>query len=230
MSNLHRAAFLPLLLFAAACKSLSDETADFATNDAFYVDVPFQTKAPGDRAVFVAPIADTRDLSKLPATERGFPITYGADDFWERPIGDMVGDVLVRQLQQSKLFTQVSVQPSADSLVLKPTLVDFVAGATEAISGSRSFAEVGMRLQVLGPADARGERPVLHDQVYRNKQVTPVEVSPVHPLRLVGRALQVTMQKALTGLDGSNVARSHVPVASIGAPAEAASSAAAPVR
>ena len=62
----------------------------------------------------------------------------------------------------------------------------------------------------------------LHDQVYRNRQVTPVEVMPVHPFRLVGRALQVTMHKTMTGLDGSNVARSHVPAAAIGVAAEAA--------
>ena len=230
MAHFPRAALLALP-FVVACQSITpNETPDFAKNDSFYVDVPFQTKAPGDRSVFVAPIADARDLSKLPATERGFPITYGPDDFWERPVGEMVGDVLVRQLQQSKLFTQVTAAASADALVLKPTLVDFVAGATEAMSGSRSFAEVGVRVQILGPAGADGDRAVLHDQVYRNRQVTPVEVMPVHPLRLVGRALQVTMHKTMTGLDGSNVARSHVPADPLGAPAEAAAPAAAPAR
>ncbi len=231
MSHFPRAAFpfLIVVLGAAACHS-SGDAADFAKNDLFYVDVPFQTKAPGDRAVFVAPIADARDPSKHPLRERGFPITYGADDFWERPIGEMVGEVLVRQLQHSQLFTQVSAQASPDSLVMKPTLVEFVAGATEAMSGSSSFAEVGVQLVVLGPADAAGARAVLHDQLYRNRQVSPVEVNPVHPFRLVGRALQVTMSRAMTGLDGSNIARSHVPVDPLLVPAAPAAEASAAPR
>lgn len=211
------AACLPL--FAAACAS-TNESIDFARNELLYVDVPFVTQAPGDRDVFVAPVADARDGAVLPTQERGFPISYGADDVWERPIRDMLADVLLRQVKDSGLFATVVDKPTPQSIVVKPTLVAFTTGATEAISGSRSFAEVGLSLQVLGPANQVGERAVLMEQTFGNRQVSALEVSPVSPYRLVGRALQMSMQKLLAGLDGKNVGRSHVPEADpLGVPA-----------
>jgi hypothetical protein len=200
--------------FAVGCTT-PDYTADFATNELFYVDVPWQTKAPGDRAVFVAPLVDARAGATLPVQERGFPIVYGGDEFWERPVTEMFGDVLQRQLAASALFPSLETRATPSTLLLQPTLVAFTTGAIEGMSGSRSFAEVGVRLQVLGPAPASGTRPVLHDQIYANRQTSPMELNPTSPYRLVGRALQQTVQKLLNGLDGSNVARSHVPTAGV---------------
>jgi hypothetical protein len=57
--------------------------------------------------VCVLPVVDTRDAATLPPAERGLPIRYGNDDFWERPVPEMLGEVLVRQLQDGALFTQV---------------------------------------------------------------------------------------------------------------------------
>lgn len=201
--------FFAVLL--AGCGTL-DYTPDLATNELFYVDVPFETKAPGDVTVFVAPLQDRRDGAELPLHDKGFPIQYGTDEFWERPVADMVQDVLDRQLDQSGLFASFVTQPKKDTVLLKPSLVMFHVGAQEGMAGSMSFAEVGLRVEVLGPADAAGERPVWHDHVYGNRQRTEHQVNPVSPYRLIGRALQVTMSSALKGLDGSNVARSNVPV------------------
>jgi hypothetical protein len=88
---------------------------------------------------------------------------------------------------------------------------------------SSTFAEIGLRIQVLGPAAADGKRPVWHDHVYGNRQVSELDIKPVSPYRLIGRALQLTMSNAMTGLDGSNVARSHVPI-DVLAPLEVAGS------
>lgn len=211
------AALVPLLL-AGACAT-TNETADLAKNELLYVDVPYTTKAPGDREVFIAPVADVRGDTPLPAAERGFPISYGSDDFWERPIAEMVGDVLVRQVQDSGLFTKVADKATPQAIVIKPMLVAFTTGATEAISGSRSFAEVGLKLQVYGPADGLGARAVLLEQTFGNKQLSSLEVNPVSPYRLIGRALQLSMQKLLVGLDGKNVSRSAVPTGDVGVPA-----------
>lgn len=202
---------LSLSSFLATACAIPNETADFATNELLYVDVPFATKSPGDREVFVAPVADARDKTVLPTQDRGFPISYGTDDFWERPINEMMADVLHRQIAESQLFAKVVDKPTPQALVIKPTLVAFTTGATEAISGSRSFAEVGLKLQVYGPADAQGTRPALLEQTFGNRQLSALEVSPVSPYRLIGRALQLSMQKLLAGLDGSNVSRSNVP-------------------
>ncbi|MFN3240950.1 MAG: hypothetical protein ACE37K_05485 [Planctomycetota bacterium] len=205
---------LSLVLFAALLSGCGafDYTADLATNELFYADVPFVTKAPGDVPVFVAPIKDERDGSVLPLHERGFPIQYGTDDFWERPVADMISEVLDRQLERSELFGGFVDQATPETIILKPSLVMFTVGAKEGMAGSLTFAEVGLRIEVLGPAAADGERPLWHDHVYGNRQRTELQVKPVSPYRLIGRALQITMSNAMSGLDGSNVARSNVPV------------------
>ena len=97
-------------------------------------------------------------------------------------------------------------------MLVKPTLVVFTTAAQEGISGSRSFAEVGLRLQVFGLANGEGKRPLLHERVYSNRQATQLELHPTSPYRLVGRALQQAMAKVLLDLDGTNVARSGVPI------------------
>ena len=68
-----------------------------------------------------------------------------------------------------------------NGLVIKPTLVSFLGGATEAISGASSFADVGVRVQVLGPAAGDGKRVLLLDRVCGNRQVSPNEINPVSP-------------------------------------------------
>ncbi|HEB53984.1 MAG TPA: hypothetical protein ENI87_12085 [bacterium] len=214
---LSRLSFAPLallLLGAGACDALN-YTADFADNSLFYADVPFVTKAPGDRPVFVAPIHDAREGTVLPLHDRGFPIRYGTDEFWERPVPEMFSEVLVRQLEDSEMFPAVLDHADPEALVLKPTLMLFTVGAKEGISGSMTFAEVGLRVEVFGPVGADGERPRWHDHVYGNRQVSEMQVNPVSPYRLIGRALQLTMSKTLSGLDGSNVARSDVPVEAV---------------
>ncbi|HEU4417657.1 MAG TPA: hypothetical protein VFT55_01890 [Planctomycetota bacterium] len=213
-----RGVSLLLVMLHAACAT--NETADFARNELLYVDVPFVTRSRGDQPLLVLPTVDLRDRTPLPTESHGFPIVYGGDDFWERPVPEMISDVLVRQLQSSGIFATVSQEATPGALVLRPTLESFMTGANVAIYGSRSFAEVGLRLQVLGPADSQGKRAVLHDQLYGNRQLSQLEINPVSPFRLIGRALQISMGKALAGLDRSNVGRSSVPL-DIGVPAEA---------
>jgi hypothetical protein len=210
MAKLSRRLLTALLVALPACNT-TDYTADLATNESLYVDVPYTTKVPGDRSVCVTPMADGRLATNLPNNDRGFPITYTTDDFWERPITAMVAEVINRQFADSELFTDVVEQPTANTLIVKPTLVSFVGGSTEAVSGRRSFAEVAVRLQVFGPAGNDGKRALLMDQTYANKQSTPTELNPASPYKLLGRALQQTMSRTLNGIDGSNVARSTVP-------------------
>lgn len=200
---------LPVAL--GACSSMNTH-ADFATNSRLYADVPYRTKAPGDRAVFVAPVRDERSGAVLPTHEGGCPIRYGTDEVWERPVVQMLSEVLQRQLADSELFPAVVQHADPAALVVVPTLQAFTTGAMEAIAGSTSFAEVALRLEVLGPAGPDGARPRWLDRTFRNRQVSELSMNPVSPYRLVGRALQLTVGQALTGLDGSNVARSSVPV------------------
>lgn len=217
----------PLLLgtLAASCRTYHP-AADFAQNELFYADVPFETKAPGDRPVWLAPVVDARNPETLPTSERGFPIRYGGDEFWDRPVTTMLAEVLGRELATSQLFPAVQERASAEALLVKPTLLAFTLGSTEAVAGSRSFAEIALRIQVLGPAGADGKRVLLHEQVYGHRVASEVGFKPVSPYLLVAPVLQTTMQKLLRGLDGSNVARSAVPIDldGFGEPAAEASS------
>jgi hypothetical protein len=187
---------------------------DLARNERLYRDVPYQSRAPGDRAAILAPLADARSAKGLPASDEGFPIQYGSDEVWERPVCEMVDEVWNRQVAQSGLFAAVGVA-GAEALVVVPTLQSFTTGAIERIAGAQSFAEVALRLQVYGPQDASGQRGLLLDRVYADRKITEPGLRPVSPYLLVGGALRTAVQKALAGLDGSNVGRSSVPMEAV---------------
>jgi len=214
----HPRRFLAAVLLVLPACSTADYTADLANNENLYVDVPFTTALPGDRAVCVTPVTDGRVAAPLPVTERGFPITYTDDEFWERPVPAMLGDVLRRQIESSELFVELADQPAADAIVLKPTLVTFLGGSTEAISGRRAFADVALRLQAFGPQGPDGARTLLVDQTFASKQTSPTDINPPSPYKLLCRGLQQVMARALNALDGSNIARSNVPANPVVAP------------
>ncbi|MCA8949273.1 MAG: hypothetical protein KDE27_07210 [Planctomycetes bacterium] len=211
-----RLVLTPLAL-AAACAA-PNPALDLATNDRIYIDVPFRSRIPGDRDLFVAPLEDGRSAAELPAEEGGFPISYGSDQVWERPVREMVDEILARQLADSALFRGVAERVGDDTVVLAPTLVSFTTGALECVAGARAFAEVGLRLRVFGPVEASGKRPLLLDETVSERQITPPSLRPVSPYLLAGSALRATMQKSLATLDTSNVGRSFVPEVAAAAP------------
>jgi hypothetical protein len=160
--------------------------------------VPFATKAPGDRPVFVAPVVDARDAGpRCRTSERGFPIVYGGDEFWDRPVPEMVGDVLT-----AAAGGEPAVRRGRRPRQRRGARAASRAGGVHARRhrGDLRLALVRrdrLRVQVLGPAGAGGKRPLLHEQVYGNRQVSDARTQAVSPYRLVGRSLQLTMQKLL---------------------------------
>lgn len=213
MATSRTGSVLLFTLLAVAC-STPDTRLDLAHNDRLYVDAAFHARSPGDCEVFVAPVVDARDPSKLPGRDgQGFPMQYGADAIWERPVPEMVGEVLEREIAASAVFAQVAHTATATTRIVQPRLVAFLIGAVERVEGAQAFAEVGIELQVLGPAGADGARPVLWKNTFGERQITPASMRPTSPYLLAGTALRSTMQKALVGLDASNVGRSHVPTA-----------------
>ena len=78
------------MALAAGCSTL-EKTPDLAVNPRLYTDVAYESAAPGDVEVFVAPTVDQRDGAALPTHDHGYPIRYGGDDFWQRPVAVMVG-------------------------------------------------------------------------------------------------------------------------------------------
>jgi hypothetical protein len=201
---------LSIVALLSACQT--GQRRDLTANSSLFRPTGFRTGAPGDRAVFVAPLADGREVAVLPASADGFPITYDPDGRWQRPVREMVQELLQDELRESGLFARFLTGAQPDALVVKPTLVRFHSGTIETMEGARSLAEVALRLQVYGPADAAGRRPTWHDAVYADAQVSGVRMVPVSTFVLTGRAAQAALHRALAGLDGSNVARSGVPL------------------
>jgi hypothetical protein len=223
-----RALAFPLVLVAVAgCKS-TGSSADLAWNPNIYRSAAFVSKLPGDLPAFVAPVADERRPEALPAKIGSSPVIYDADGRWERPVHEMVDDVLRQELATSLLFTQLTDRPDPCGLVIKPSLVTFATGAMEFIEGGSSMAEVALRLKVYGPQEASGKRSLLHDQIYGDRQQSAITMMPTNTFVLAGKAVRNAMGRVLAGLDGSNVARSGVPLAAIEEPGAATGALAAP--
>ncbi len=203
-------------LWLGGCKSIPREV-DLARNPQICGDVPFVTRAPGDRGVFVAPVVDNRRGAQ-PAHDRGFPISYAPDAAWDRPVTDMVGELFERELGESGLFAQVSSTALPESVVIQPELVSFSMGTMENIHGARTFAEVGLKLRVFGPADAAGTRPLWFERVYGDRQVTEPQVIPDNVFLLAGSTTMRSLAKVMSSLDSTNIGRSGVPLV-LGEPA-----------
>lgn len=198
------------LSWLAGCTSTRHEV-DLARNPMICGDLPFATRAPGDRAVFVAPVIDAR-RGERPAHDRGFPIYYGPDSAWDRPVADMVGELLERELAESGLFAVVSPTASPEAVVIQPELVKFLMGSMENIHGARGFAEVALKLRVFGPSDAAGKRPLWFERVYGERQVAEAQIKPANMFFLAGGVTLQSLAKMMSSLDGINVGRSGVPL------------------
>ncbi len=203
-------------LCAAACSST--QARDLSRNENLYQDTGFRSQVPGDRSVFVTPMADARAGAALPQAVGGFPIVYDQDGRWERPAPTMLAELLRRELQQCAVFQGVSERAEPGGLVLKPSLVRFHSGTMETVEGGRSLAEVALRVQVYGP-EHQGRRPLWFDQVFTDAQQSDAAMIPVGTFQLTGRSVRNVLRKVVVGLDGSNVSRTGVPL-EVAEPAE----------
>lgn len=200
-----------LLLATTGCKS-NQGGRDLGRNEVLYPHTRFLTEVAGDRTLFVLPVRDSRDVSALPASNATFPVIYDSDGRWERPVRMMVDQVLREELQASCMFSGLTPKAQPTDLLLQPTLLRFHSGVIETIEGGRSLAEVTLRLQIHGPEDAPGSRPIWFDRIYTDTQISSVSLVPLSTLLLSGRTLQSVMVQALAGIDGSNVSRTGMPL------------------
>ncbi|MGE3174861.1 MAG: hypothetical protein AB7O97_19690 [Planctomycetota bacterium] len=199
---------------AALAGCASSSARDLAANDLIYRDVDYRCKVPGDRSVFVAPVADGRTpLADAVAIEGGYPILYDADGRWDRPVVEMVDEVLRREVADSTVFARVAARPADADVVLMPTLVSFSTAAMECEAGGRSLADVALRVQAYGPIGADGQRPLLVDRVFGERKLSDVAFRTTSRHVLAGAAAMATMQQLLQGLDAKNVGRDGMPVA-----------------
>lgn len=198
-----------------ACASSTVRAVDFAVNPRLRPALPFTSAAPGDRVVFLAPVRDQRTTN--PA-ERGQAIAYGTDEVWDRPVPLMVGETLASELAESRIFARVVDQAAPQAVVIQPTLVAFAMATKEQVQGASALAEFRLELRVYGPCDAQGQRPLWWQEQFADRTVTEPALQPPNLFVLAGHTVVRGIGKALTGLDGSNVSRSGVPIAPVAAP------------
>ncbi len=203
---------LVLALAVSACSSTDSKLADFALNDLIYKGTTYTSRMPGDRTLFLAPIVDNREQDGLPATQGAYPIVYDDESRWNRTVAEMLDDVLHKDLQQSHVFSSFVDSAANADVVIQPTLITFLTGSMELESGSRALSELGMKLQVLGSIGFDGQRTVLFERLYGERQLTDPAMRPPSRVMLTGRVLTSTMQKLVRSIDGSNVGRSGLPL------------------
>jgi hypothetical protein len=183
---------------------------DLSRNEHFYRDTGYRAMAPADRTAFVAPVADRRSPA-VPASS-GLPVQMLPDSGWEQPAPAMVDAIVRRELAASVVFAGLESAARPDACVVQVDLERFDAGVREAIDGRQSLAAVELRVRVLGPASASGQRPLLLEQPVGQEAQSDVVMRPPNARVLLGMTLRGVMAKVLASIDQSNAARSHVPL------------------
>ncbi len=204
--------WLLLLPLFAACASAP--VPDLALNEELYVDTGYETKLPGDRTVFLAPLADVRaEAVKVleAAAYNGYPIAYDNDDRWQRPVAEMVDEIVRREIEASYVFTEVVTAPAKAQIVVVPKLTSFTTAGIEEVSGGRALADVGIQLLVFGPADAAGKRATLLDETFIDRKVSEASFRTVSRHVLAGVCLRTVVVKVLQALDAKNLGRDGMP-------------------
>jgi uncharacterized lipoprotein YmbA len=212
MNHLRSLGSLSLGILLAACSTTEHKIADFAQNPEIYSGLDYTSRLPGDRTVFLAPVADQRDETLLPKAQGQFPIVYDDENRWNRSIPEMLDEVLRNDLEQSKVFAKVAEKAADADIVIQPTLLTFVTGAMELDSGAQAISQLGLKVQVLGSIDENGMRPVLLEQLYGERQLSDAGMRTPSRVLLTGRVVRTTMQKLVRSLDTSNVGRNGMPL------------------
>ena len=201
-----------VLFFAlVACQS-TQRTLDLRDSEELYRPTRYQARAPADRAVFVTPLADQRSPEPVPI-KGPYPVAFMAESYWARPLVEMIGDVLVEELESSAVFSEVqrTSPPADDALILKPYLVEARCGQEERVNGRRGIALVGLKIVVYGPVQPDGERSMLLEETVHQPVTSQVSMRPPTSPQMMGLALTGAMRATLRKIDESNVARSGVP-------------------
>ena len=179
---------------------------DLRHNESLYRPTGYVTKLSADRAAFIAPVVDER---QVPEDKSTYPIAYLGDGDWERPVPIMVDEILRDELTAANVFREILAEPRPDALLVRPILRAFEGGLQEQLYGRRSMAHLALVIEIHGPEEA-GERKLYLSQPFFERPSTPAGFKPPSPRQLMGMALHATMSKVVSTVDASNVARSGI--------------------
>lgn len=185
----------------AACAS--QPRMDLRANVQLYQPTGYRAKAPATMAVWVAPMVDER---QVPDDSAKYPTGYLIDGDWERPMPEMVHDILVDELRSTGVFKEVVDAPAPDVLIVRPTLRSCDGGLQEQPYGRRSLSRVALNIEVQGP-ERDGARPVWLDEPFADQQLSNTGFRPPSPRALLGLSLHLVMARMLATIDASGVGR-----------------------
>lgn len=188
----------------AACSS--PPRMDLRHNESLYRPTGYVSKLSADRAAFIAPIADER---QLPEDKQAYPVAYLGDGDWERPVPVMVDEILREELRTAQVFAEILPAPRPDALLVRPILRAFEGGLQEQLYGRRSMAHLALVIEIYGPEET-GERKLFLSQPFFERPISTTGFKPPSPRLLMGSALHATMSKLVSTIDASNVARSAI--------------------
>ncbi len=196
-----------------SCES-RPEVNDLYRNERIYQRPRYVASLPVDRAVFVMPIADDRDQRRPDAVEATYPRKPMPEELWDRPVLQMLDDVIREALVEAKVVARLddTVPPAAETLVVAPKLIDLRGFLEEQPTGRCTLATFALRVVVSGPAAADGTREVLLDQSYEQSVGSQVARVPMPVPELIGKIVRETLTRVLTDFDRSNVTRSGLPL------------------
>lgn len=198
-----------MALTFCACGSTTD-TCDLRTNPSLYARTAYETRVLVDTAAFLAPLVDER----VPIVEAAgpYPRKYVDESVWDRPMLEMIEDIIADELRDSGVFTSVvRSKPAAETLIVTPYLRRAICGEEEQPTGRRSLAEIEIRFVVHGPGADADAREIVFDRTFQEVAQTPVKMRPPQSTTLIGIILNKALRKALEALDQSNISRSAIP-------------------
>ncbi len=207
----------PALLGVLLVGCETNDAIDLSENPALYRYTGYQARVPADRAVFMAPVVDDREV-RVEEASGSHTVSYFADGSWDRPIADMVDAVLRQEVADSGIFNGMRDRADSDACVLKVRLRRFDVGGESHVTGWRSFAAVKFSVQVYGPGASEEARPLLLEQEFADGAASEVDWRPPPGTTLMGMSLRKVNTQILGTLDQRNVGRTGVPQ---GLPAEA---------
>ncbi len=176
---------------------------DLSTNAQLYRATHYRAHQPWQQAVYVKPLKDQR--------QRPVGVVAGAnvipEDFWRRRIPVMVNEILRREITDSQLFAEVKSEPGPQDLVLESSLTDMHGAFVRPDFGWLSYGVATLKVKLMGPVDASGQRPILLEEEYQGHIKTPKRMSKSPPQvpPLMGMALHKSILHMLQSLEAQQL-------------------------
>ncbi len=210
-------ALLGGVLALGGCMLAEEEPViDLARNPYIYRSPNYVAPRRAPAAVYVTRLKDERTLPDV-NTGQSYRQIF-SDDVWDRSLPVMVEEVLIDEIDRSKIYNGISTgtagTPAPGDVILEPTLLEMYR-MREVMVGNgltgrrRTVAVSTMRIRIQGPVNRIGRRPIVMDETFQEVVATqPSLAKPEEGLALTGMSLQNIMKRALQKVYESNAVRS----------------------